>query len=67
SLYLFEYQLGDGSIIHKVGRTSRQPEQRLKETVQDLEKATDQSVVKSKILRVVANCGHVEQYVFHRY
>ncbi|HDY8067707.1 TPA: GIY-YIG nuclease family protein, partial [Vibrio vulnificus] len=26
SLYLFEYQLEDNSVIHKVGRTSREPE-----------------------------------------
>ncbi|OCH36797.1 GIY-YIG nuclease family protein [Aliivibrio fischeri] len=67
SLYLFEYRLDDKSIIHKVGRTSREPEQRLKETVLDLEKATQKRVVKSKILRVVTNSGHVEKYVFHRY
>lgn len=67
SLYLFEYQLDDKSIIHKVGRTQREPAQRLKETVLDLEKATNQSVVKSKILRVVMNSGHVEKYVFYRY
>ncbi|MHC5780112.1 GIY-YIG nuclease family protein [Aliivibrio fischeri] len=67
SLYLFEYQLDDESIIHKVGRTQREPDQRLKETVLDLEKATNRSVVKSKILRVVANSGYVEKYVFYRY
>lgn len=67
SLYLFEYQLEDSSVIHKVGRTSREPEQRLKETVLDLEKATGKAVVKSTVLRKVANCGHVEKYVFHRY
>lgn len=67
SLYLFEYQLNDKSIIHKVGRTLREPAQRLKETVLDLERATSQRVLKSKVLRVVANSGHVERYVFHRY
>ncbi|EPC9273237.1 GIY-YIG nuclease family protein [Vibrio vulnificus] len=67
SLYLFEYQLEDNSVIHKVGRTSREPEQRLKETVLDLEKATGKTVVKSTVLRKVANSGHVEKYVFHRY
>ncbi|BCL74213.1 TPA: GIY-YIG nuclease family protein [Vibrio vulnificus] len=67
SLYLFEYQLEDNSVIHKVGRTSREPKQRLKETVIDLEKATGKSVVKSTVLRKVLNSGHVEKYVFHRY
>lgn len=67
SLYMFEYQLEDNSVIHKVGRTSREPEQRLKETILDLEKATGKAVVKSTVLRKVANCGHVEKYVFHRY
>jgi len=67
SLYLFEYQLEDKSVIHKVGRTSRETEERLKETVLDLEKATGRAVKKSTILRKVENCGHVERYVFHRY
>lgn len=67
SLYLFEYHLQDHSIIHKVGRTSRDPEQRLKETTIELEKATGKDVIKSTILRKVANSGHVEKYVFHRY
>ncbi len=67
SLYLFEYQLADNAVIHKVGRTSRAPDQRLKETALDLEKATGKTVIKSTILRKVANCGHVEKYVFHRY
>ncbi|MDF4820319.1 GIY-YIG nuclease family protein [Vibrio parahaemolyticus] len=67
SLYLFEYELEDSCVIHKVGRTSREPEQRLKETILDLEKATGKGVVKSTILRKVANCGHIEKYVFHRY
>lgn len=67
SFYLFEYQLADNTVIHKVGRTSRAPEQRLKETVLDLEKAAGKAVVKSTVLRKTANCGHVEKYVFHRY
>ncbi|HAV1520175.1 TPA: GIY-YIG nuclease family protein [Vibrio parahaemolyticus] len=67
SLYLFEYQLTDNTVIHKVGRTSRAPEQRLKETALDLEKATGKALIKSTILRKVENCGHVEKYVFHRY
>lgn len=67
SLYLFEFRLEDNCIIHKVGRTTREPEQRLKETVFDLEKATDKAVIKSTVLRKVANCGYVEKYVFHRY
>lgn len=67
SLYLFEYKLDDQSIIHKVGRTQRDPEQRLKETVQDLEKATRKTVIQSRILRTVAHSGHAEKYVFHRY
>lgn len=67
SLYLFEYQLADNAVIHKVGRTSRAPDQRLKETALDLEKATGKAVIKSTILRKVANCGHVEKYIFHRY
>lgn len=67
SLYLFEYQLDDKSIIYKVGRTSREAEQRLKETVLDLEKATGKEVVKSTVLRKVANSGHIEKYLFHRY
>ncbi|MEJ3625898.1 hypothetical protein WM008_20790 [Vibrio vulnificus] len=67
SLYLFEYQLEDNSIIHKVGRKSRELEERLKETVLDLEKATDKTVIKSTVLRNIANCCHVEKYVFHRY
>ncbi|MHA7590271.1 hypothetical protein ACX15B_28275 (plasmid) [Vibrio harveyi] len=53
-------------MIHKVGRTSRAPEQRLKETILDLEKVIGENVVKSTVLRKVANCGHVENYVFHR-
>ncbi|HIF9218103.1 TPA: GIY-YIG nuclease family protein [Photobacterium damselae] len=67
SLYLFGYQLEDNSVIHKVGRTSRSTEQRLKETTCDLEKVTGKTVVKSAVLREVANSGHVEKYVFHRY
>ncbi len=67
SLYLFEYQLEDNSVIHKVGRTSRSTEQRLKETIFDLEKAAGRTVVKSAVLREVVNSGHVEKYVFHRY
>ncbi|EJL6467005.1 hypothetical protein CGT68_11515 [Vibrio cholerae] len=67
SLYFFEYKLEDNSLIYKVGRTSREPEERLKETVLDLEKATGKAVIKSTILRKVANCGHIEKYVFHRY
>ncbi|BCL74205.1 conserved hypothetical protein [Vibrio nigripulchritudo FTn2] len=67
TLYLFEYQLEDRTVIHKVGRTSRAPEQRLKETVHDIERATGKKVVKSTVLRKVSNSGHVEKYVFHRY
>lgn len=67
SLYLFEYQLEDNNIIHKVGRTTRDLEQRLKETSLDLEKATGKAAIKSAVLRKVENCGHVERYVFHRY
>ncbi|WP_330942597.1 helix-turn-helix domain-containing protein [Photobacterium damselae] len=66
-MYLFEYQLENNSVIHKVGRTSRSTEQRLKEMTFDLEKATGKTVVKSAVLREVANSGHVEKYVFHRY
>lgn len=67
SLYLFEYQLEDNNIIHKVGRTTRELEQRLNETSLDLEKATGKAVIKSAVLRKVKDCGHVEKYVFHRY
>lgn len=67
TLYLFEYKLENNRVLHKVGRTSRQPEIRLKETILDLEKATGKRVQKSTILREVANSGHVEQYVFHKY
>ncbi|WP_347361801.1 GIY-YIG nuclease family protein [Vibrio vulnificus] len=67
TLYLFEYQLADGRLIHKVGRTTRQPAERLSETVYDLERAIQQKVTKSKVLRQVPQCGHVEQYVFHRF
>ncbi|MGL1133302.1 GIY-YIG nuclease family protein [Vibrio parahaemolyticus] len=67
SLYLFEYQLEDNSVIHKVGRTARELEQRLKETILDLEKSTGKAVVKSSVLRKVTNSGHVEKYIFHRY
>ncbi|HIF9266885.1 TPA: hypothetical protein ACX6Q4_002549 [Photobacterium damselae] len=64
---MFEYQLENNSVIHKLGRTSRSTEQRLKETTFDLEKATGKTVVKSAVLREVASSGHVEKYVFHRY
>ncbi|CCO44185.1 conserved hypothetical protein [Vibrio nigripulchritudo SOn1] len=67
SLYLFEFHCNDDSVFHKVGRTLRDPEQRLKETSKDLEKATNTKVVRHKILRLVTNSGHVEKYVFHRY
>ncbi|MGR6841758.1 GIY-YIG nuclease family protein [Aliivibrio wodanis] len=67
SLYLFEYHLEDGTIIHKVGRTQREPKDRLKETIFDLERALQKKIKSSKVLRVVAHAGYIEQYVFHRY
>lgn len=59
SLYLFKYQLED-----KIERTSREPEQRLKEVGLDLEQATGKAVIKSTILCKVANYGHVENVRF---
>lgn len=67
TLYFFEYELEDGSVYHKVGRTRRSPEQRLAETAFNLETATKKRVIKSKILRTANNSGHVEKYFFHRY
>lgn len=66
-LYLFEYRLDDGQTLYKVGRTRRDPADRLPETIADLEKATGFRVQSSAVVRIVECCGHVEKYVFHRY
>lgn len=67
TLYLFEYQLEDGRLIHKVGRTTRELMVRLNETVSDLEQATGKAVSRKSVVRSVGYAGHNEKYVLHRY
>lgn len=67
TLYFFEYHLNNNSIIHKIGRSQRKLSDRLKETVIDLESETGCKVIKSKIIRSVANAGHVEKYCLYKY
>lgn len=67
TLYMFSYQLEDGTTIYKVGRTTRALEQRLKETKLQLQAMLNQKVAKADIVKFVSNCGFVEKYVFYKY
>lgn len=67
TLYLFKYKLENGSEIYKIGRTTRDTDIRLQETVNDLEKASGKRVVKYSVLREVLNAGHVEKYALYKY
>ncbi len=66
TLYLFEFITEQGDRIFKVGRTERDLNIRLTETLQDVQNALQQSVT-GRILRYVPNAGYIEQFIFHKY
>lgn len=67
TLYLFEYQLEDKRVLYKIGRTSRDIDVRLKETIVDVENCTKTKVVKAAAVRSIGQMGYVEHYLHYRY
>ncbi len=67
TLYFFEYQLDDDTKVWKVGKTSRNPKDRLLETTKEFEKSTGKKVVKADILRNIKNAGINEKYILYKY
>ncbi|WP_182039574.1 GIY-YIG nuclease family protein [Vibrio alginolyticus] len=67
TLYLNEYHIAGGLVYYKIGRTTRDVNVRLSETILDLQNATSKNVTKARVLRVVFNAGYIEKYLLHRY
>lgn len=67
TLYLFEFEMEDGLTILKVGRTTRELSERLKEVRADVEEALDGVVKTNRILASVPNAGYVEKYALYSY
>lgn len=66
TLYLIEIDDSDGNRFYKVGRTSRDPEVRLKEIIADISRVTHLQI-SGKIVRAIENAGHVEQFSLYKY
>ena len=67
TLYLFEYRLDDDSVLHKIGRTRRDVNARLAETIAAINRYHRCRVVSAEVVRSVPYCGYVEKYALHRY
>lgn len=66
TLYLFQLELADGSTIHKIGRTRRDPEERLVEVAADMKIAHNQPV-KASLQKSIGNAGYIEKYALWKY
>lgn len=65
TLYLFQLELEDGSVIHKVGRTRRNFTERLSEVSSDM-KSHHKQAVKASAIKTIANAGYIEKYALWR-
>lgn len=66
-LYLFEFKVDGGRIIHKIGRTRRDAETRLQEALSDIKAGLGCKNVKGKVLRDIPSAGHTERFALYKY
>lgn len=68
TLYFFEFRLSDNTIVHKVGRTTRDINTRLSETTRELSSLLNGlSITSSKVLCKSDGCGQIEKYLIYKY